>query len=318
MTRLFKYYAFGLPGSGTAARLMGFSSYPGCISSTDNFYLLDTGLVVMDTSLEVLNPNLYELLAESPASSNVPDFMHLMAVNRLARTGLHWTSVFAGRNSGMNSAQWLVVDFKRFQPGEPVRDNALRVLEQVPGLTRHADLSMELRTRGFWASYNRPFFPDVRESSGHTAAEQTYGALYSFWRGPRASIFGRLAPSVRNLADMRALMNRNAYPAEEGVTPNEPGHAVSARLDLAEPEGQRLPNGGIDAKVAGRCLLQQLQCEAISGPSHDSQPVFRWRDKAELFPGWPHVGLPDVWNFSWVGMTPAKLLPRTLDTTGTC
>merc|ERR1719387_2121050 len=104
---------------------------------------------------------------------------------------------------------------------------------------------------------------------------------------------------------MRCLMNRNHFP-EEGVNPVTPGHAVSARMDLDQALGH-IPNGGIDAKVTNKCLFKNLQCQASSGPTHDQQPVFRWRQEGtgeDLYPDWPHDGLPNVWNFGWVQMTP--------------
>jgi len=313
MTRIFKYYDFDLPGAATAARRVSFSSYPGCVSSTDDFYMMDSGLAVMDTSLEVLDARLYDRVADFPANPHAPNFLHVMAVNRLAQSGVHWTTLFAEQNSGTNSAQWIVVDYNRFGPGEPMRDNTLRILEQVPGLIHRTDMSAELSTRGYWASYNRPFFEDVRELSGHTAAEEANGALFSFEKGPRATIFRRIGRSVQSLFDMRVVMNRNTYP-HEGVWPNEPGHAISARLDL--DRAGHVPNGGIDAKVTNRCLFRKLQCQAISGPTHDNQPVFKWRqDGREIFPGWPHLGLPDVWNFGWVQMTSSEpSLSNVIDT----
>ena len=74
-------------------------SYPGCVSSTDDFYMMDHGLTVMDTSLEVLNPNVYNRISEDPKQprtggrctamqiDRLPRFLHVMAVNRVAKTG---------------------------------------------------------------------------------------------------------------------------------------------------------------------------------------------------------------------------------------
>jgi len=322
MTRIFKYYGFKLPNSGANSGVQGFSSYPGCIASTDDFYLLDSGMAVVDTSLELLAPSLYDRLPDLPANVRVPDFMHVMAVNRLAKTGVHWTNLFASINTGTSLAQFMVVDYNRFTPGQPLKDNTLRMIEQVPGMIHQADLSNELNSRGYWASFNRPYFKDIREATGHAAAEAAYGDLYSFNEGPRAKIFALNQAPVANMADFMKLMNRNVFPME-GVLPIEPGHAISARLDLAG--FSPIPNGGIDSKVTGNCLLRKLQCKAISGPTHDNQPVFMWRDSdgKEKFPGWPHIGLPNTWNYGWVGMEPeselSRLLPlRLAPAMGTC
>merc|ERR1719359_1290183 len=310
MTRIFKYYHFHLPGSYTKAGVIGFSSYPGCISSTDDFYILDSGLVVMDTSLEILNMELYNRVAEFPVNSHVPGFMHIMVANRLASSAPHWAVLFTEKNSGTGNAQWNIVDYNRFVPGKPVPDGTLWVVEQVPGTSFKKDMTFMLRDKGFWASYNRPYFPKIRDLSGHTEAEARYGALYSYDSGPRASIFKSVAPLSEHIMDMRSIMNRNMWPAE-GVLPNEPGHAISARMDLGF---SKIPNGGIDAKVVSRCLFRSMQCQAISGPSHDKQAPFKWMDGvAEVVKGWPHMGMPDVYDFNWVQLSPTAQLSALVD-----
>lgn len=312
MTRIFKYYKFKFKGSRQFADHIAMSSYPGCVSSTDNFYMLNSGLLVMDTSLEILNPKIYDRLPEFPANSHMPSWMHVMVVNRLARNGGMWGNWFGERNCGQDNAQWMVLNYNGFSPGSPVPDGTLFVVESVPGISQKGDLSQHLRDNSFWGSYNRPYFGKIRDLTGHTAAENFYGALYSYDGNPRASIFASIAPTVESLLDMRNLMRRNQYP-NEGVSPNSPGHAISARNDL-DPVNL-LPNGGIDAKITGRCLFGALQCQAICGPTHDDQSVFQWRgaDHKDMFPGWPHFGLPDSFGFDWVQMTPAKSLDKIID-----
>lgn len=77
-----------------------------------------------------------------------------------------------------------------------------------------------------------------------------------------------------------------------------------------------IPNGGIDAKVTNSCLLKKMKCQAISGPSHQMLPAFRWTSEVdgaqtELFQGWPHLGLPDVWDFDFIEMSPEEKLAST-------
>jgi len=303
MTRIFKYYHFVLPGAWTKADHIGFSSYPGTLWSSDNFYILSSGLVITDTQLEILNPKVYDRIPDFPSNPKIPNFFHVMTCNRMAGTGNHWTSLFSERNSGTGNAQWMVVDYNTFIPNEPLKDNTVWLLEQVPGITEQKDISGVLRNKGYFASYNRPYFTQIRDETGHTAAQARHGTLYSYASAPRGQIFGRIGVSVQNLFDMRTLMTRNSYP-NEGTFPSAAGHAISARMDLVGYSP--IPNGGIDAKVVNRCLLRQMQAQAISGPTHSSQKVFEWvsADGKDLWPGWPHLGLPDSYNFDWVQMTP--------------
>lgn len=284
--------------------------------------MLNSGLVVMDTSLEILNAKSYEQKDPVPSEDEeISTFLHVMAINRLAKSAGHWTGLFtAGRQTQLGlsgptgllrgSSQWLVLDYNFFLPGKDVNEHTLYVIEQVPGKVHGADMSHLLREQTYWASYNRPYFEEVREISGHTAAEQTYGDLYSYGKNPRALIFNDVGPHLETLSNMRSIMNQNKYGGAlnpyDTHSEGGPGHAISARMDL-DPALGGIPNGGIDAKVTSKCLFKKLQCQASSGPTHDAQPVFRWLTEetgTELFPDWPHAGLPNVWNFGWVQMTP--------------
>mmetsp|Transcript_110145 Transcript_110145/g.306917 ORF Transcript_110145/g.306917 Transcript_110145/m.306917 type:complete len:717 (+) Transcript_110145:193-2343(+) len=300
MTRIFKYY--DLPLGSSVVQRMGFSSYPGVAGSTDDYYLLDSGLVVTETTISMLTDEPYDRLENN--GERVPDFMRIMLANRLAKTAHEWAELMRRSATGTYSSQWMVVDYGRFEPGSPIKNGTLVVLEQVPGLSHAEDMSGRLQATGFWASENRPWYKDVRDSMGATEAEEIHGSLFSADQNPRARIFTATAPQVQSLADMRAEMRRNRWPHEANADAgNTPDHAIAARgdLDVQSPN----PNGGVDAKVTNSCLARRLRCDAISGPTAASQKPFRWTDTSgrERFAGAPHDGLPDIWNFDWVRMT---------------
>jgi hypothetical protein len=308
MTRVFKYYNFPLGGADTTASLIAMSSYPGLISSSDDFYVMNSGLAVMDTSMEVLDPSIWDKVIDFPKKQHIPNFMHVMATNRLAKSSPQWAKIFSKINTGTYNAQWMIVDYNQFKAGATLSDNTLWVLESIPGATHSQDVSSVLRKQGYWASFNRPYFDDIRAASGHAAAQKSHGSLYSFNDSPRGHIFKEVSPSVESITDMRGVMTQNTYP-DTGVEPNEPGHEISARMDLSP--NQPIPNGGIDAKVVNRCLMKSQTVQAISGPTHVNQPIFEWEkdDGTEAWPGWPHTGQPNVWNFDWVQMTPSSQAP---------
>jgi len=306
MTRIFKYYNFPFDGAATMASKIAFSSYPGVISSTDDFYAMSSGLVVMDTSIEILNPFIWDKVEGFPAKPHIPNFVHLMITNRLAKNGAHWTRLFSTQNTGTYTSQWMIVDYNRFKAGQPVPDDFFWVLEAVPGLTHAADMSHHLRDNGYWPSFNRPYFDDVRDVTGHKGAQRSHGSIYSWLNNPRAQIFKGAQGSVASLLEMRELMSRNLFPFT-GVEPVEPGHEISARMDLSPY--MPIPNGGIDTKVLNRCLFYKLEVQAKSGPAHGAVPAFKWLrpDGGEMWNGYPHMGLPNLWNFDWVQMTPLSL-----------
>lgn len=308
MTRIFKYYNFPLRGAETMASHIAFSSYPGTISSTDDYYVMNSGISVMDTSLELLNPNVWEAVEDFPLRPHIPNFVHIMAVNRLAKSAPHWARLIQSQNTGTYNSQWIVLDYNQFKVGSAVADGTLWVIETMPGMTEARDMSYYLRSKGYWPSMNRPFFDKTREASGHDAAQKSHGALYSWADNPRGKLFAGAAKSINTLFDMRGLMGRNLYPFA-GVVPNEPGHEISARMDLSP--SNPIPNGGIDSKVTNRCLAAAMQLQARSGPTHAGQSVFRWLkpDSSEIWPGWPHKGQPNEWGFDYVQMTATTSTP---------
>lgn len=301
MTRIFKYYDFPL-GDGVVRR-MGFSSYPGVAGSTDDYYLLDSGLVITETTISMMTDEPYDKLDDTKIQ--IPDFMRIMVASRLAKSGPEWAKMMSETSMGTYSSQWMVVDYGLFEPGKALRNGTLTVLEQVPGMSKTADMSQRLQAAGFWGSENRAEFKEIREATGAIEAQELHGDLFSADDNPRAKIFKATAPQVQSLADMRGELRRNRWPHEvaagEGAAPD---HAISARGDL--DKSRPSANGGVDSKVTNSCLARLLQCDAISGPTADSQKPFRWQDPAghELFPGAPHDGLPNEWNFAWVRMAP--------------
>merc|ERR1719214_341071 len=100
----------------------------------------------MDTSLEIINTKIYDRGAEFPNNPHIPTWAHVMAVNRMAKNSVQWQMLFSERNNGQENAQWMIVDFNKF-------------------------VAAHIRSAGYFASYNRPFFGETRAQSGHAAAE---------------------------------------------------------------------------------------------------------------------------------------------------
>ena len=70
--------------------------------------------------------------------------------------------------------------------------------------------------------------------------------------------------------------------------------------------------GAVDVKVnliyqvTNLEMFEKESCLAISGPSHQEQPAFNFDKSIESHP----VGLPKVWNFDWIEITPEFIKNR--------
>jgi hypothetical protein len=56
--------------------------------------------------------------------------------NRMARDGAAWVSMFAGYNSGTYNNMWIVVNYNRWVPFQPLSNGTLYILEQLPEFTQ--------------------------------------------------------------------------------------------------------------------------------------------------------------------------------------
>jgi hypothetical protein len=292
---------------------MSFSSYPGCLYSNDDFYSLSSGLLVTETTIGNHNSSLWSYVVPQ----TVPDWARNMIANRLAVDGASWCETFAQYNSGTYNNMFMVLDTNRFEPGAPLADGLLFVLEQMPGpYVVFADHTGYLRNQSYYASYNRIANPFLFEITNQTAMERIYGDHYSYEKTSRAQIFRRDHANVVDEASLRRIIRYNDFQKDplsiQGCEDNVPSgsNAISERGDLTDPNAVCGPGVafqdemGIDAKYSSamRAKTQPLSAMAQSGPTHDMQPAFSWLNTTLNTFEISHLGHPETFNFDWVEM----------------
>uniref|UniRef100_A0A8C6RSF5 Phospholipase B-like n=2 Tax=Nannospalax galili TaxID=1026970 RepID=A0A8C6RSF5_NANGA len=284
-----------------------FSSYPGAIFSGDDFYILGSGLVTLETTIGNKNPDLWKYVKPEGC---VLEWIRNIVANRLALDGATWAEIFKKFNSGTYNNQWMIVDYKAFVPGEPCPGSrVLTILEQIPGMVVVADKTAELYETTYWASYNIPFFETVFNASGLPALVAEYGDWFSYSKSPRAQIFLRNHSLVKDMDSMIQLLRYNDFLHDplslcETCDPKPNGeNAISARSDLNPANGsypfpalRQRSHGGIDVKVTSYSLTKFMSLMAASGPTWDQVPPFQW--STSPFHDMLHMGQPDLWKFS--------------------
>ena len=68
-----------------------FTGYPGILSSIDDWFMINSGLTVSETTISNNNPNLYYDLSPN----TVFTWNRAMVSNRLARDGKSWTKLIS-------------------------------------------------------------------------------------------------------------------------------------------------------------------------------------------------------------------------------
>eukprot|EP01010_Urceolus_cornutus_P002038 NODE_262_length_1895_cov_306.195558_g212_i0.p1 GENE.NODE_262_length_1895_cov_306.195558_g212_i0~~NODE_262_length_1895_cov_306.195558_g212_i0.p1 ORF type:complete len:543 (-),score=110.57 NODE_262_length_1895_cov_306.195558_g212_i0:203-1831(-) len=294
--RIYKHFHFAYNNPGTAAQKLSYSSYPGYLESLDDFYILDSGLGVTQTSIDVFDDNL--LLLIKPTS--LLAWQRVRVSCAMAHTGEEWYNLYSTNPSGTYTNQYMIVNFNLFEPRAPLPDNLLWVVEEIPGLVQGDDLTSFLR-HGYWPSYNIPYFPNVYTKAGYPQVVATAGNYMSYDLSPRATQFRHLQGTVTNLETFKKVLRYNEYetdPSSHGI----PTMAICSRGDLATSNART--DGCYDTKVTSYERFRRLESEAINGPTTQGQPVFTWASK---WANVSHIGLPERYDFRFEVMRPKPI-----------
>eukprot|EP01012_Entosiphon_sulcatum_P050606 TRINITY_DN69491_c0_g1_i1.p1 TRINITY_DN69491_c0_g1~~TRINITY_DN69491_c0_g1_i1.p1 ORF type:complete len:546 (+),score=119.16 TRINITY_DN69491_c0_g1_i1:26-1663(+) len=286
--RIFKHYHFSYSNNRTGAQRVSFSSYPGFLESLDDFYMMDSGLGMVQTTIGFSNNSLYNLIRPESLLA----WQRVRLASAMARTAPEWYDVYRQHYSGTYTNQYMVVDFNLFQPYQPLQDNTLWVVEEIPGMIPGSDQTATLR-RGYWPSYNVPFYPQTFTASGfaNLAARGVPSASYEL--APRANIFRRDQGSVVDFESYKHIMRYNDWQKDPYSLGNS-DNAICARGDLST---EARAGGCYDTKATNFQRIKKLHCEAINGPTYQDQPAFSWTGP---FATDAHIGLPLVYNFTFI------------------
>jgi len=290
MNRVYKHYLFDLEMN-IPTKHLAMSSYPGSLSSIDDYYIMDSGLAVSETTNEIYNNVLFDLLIPETLFS----WQRARIACSLAKTSPEWVNVFAKYNSGTYNNQWIALNYGIFVPNQPLADDILWITEQIPGNCSFMNVG-DVLERGYWPSYNVPAIPYIYEISGNSAIARQFDTSFSYDLAPRARIFRRDANNAYNLTTLEKLMRYNNYHSDS-IEENNPMWAIMSRDDLSAVNPTCF--GGIDTKLSDYNMMKSIQAVIQAGPTHDNVPVFEWTN---AWSNCPHIAMPEKYDFDWIMM----------------
>ena len=304
MIRTFKEYRFVSNKQREKSKVVVFSSYPGSLSSVDDFYYLDSKLVVMETTNSNFNDILYDLLKPETLLT----WVRVMLANRLASSAEDWINIFKKENSGTYNNQFQVLDLNKIDLSKgKINEKAFMIIEQIPEFTESGDVTHFL-TKGYWPSYNIPFFKNIYEKSGYIETIEQNPNLYDSYDysgSDRPKIFRREQTNVNSLEDFKTIMRYNNYEEDECSQKNA-AWTIAARYDLnTKGVGRALCYGAVDVKfISVKELMEGKNIvHIISGPTNDKQPTFSWKNTTCHVNNtyrWYHEDVVDTWDFPWI------------------
>ena len=274
--RIIKHYTYPLmkTGKNVGTYDLHFSSSPGFLSSVDDFFVVSghTKFFVTETTFDLYNEDLLQTVQPESMLS----WARARLASELASSGSEWADIFTQYHSGTYDNEWMVLDFSRFREGMDPVDGFLYVIEEVPGYVHREDMTQKLIADGYWASYNNPYFTDIREISGNEALCRQ-DPNYCHDSDPRAKIFKEHQHEVVDIETMKTMIAYNHWQTDP-LSNNDSCSAIACRQDLEPIESNRYPFGATDAKVSSVMKASQPipDIHTRLGPTHDNQTPFCW------------------------------------------
>eukprot|EP01013_Petalomonas_cantuscygni_P017351 TRINITY_DN34497_c0_g1_i1.p1 TRINITY_DN34497_c0_g1~~TRINITY_DN34497_c0_g1_i1.p1 ORF type:complete len:658 (-),score=143.06 TRINITY_DN34497_c0_g1_i1:443-2320(-) len=330
MTRIWKVYKLGIRldprnTSWAAPRYatVSMSSYPLSLASTDDFVLNSNGIVALSSQIFPPCPNA-DVWKNIQPRGLVWEYLRNIYVMRVADTAPNWARTFGLHQSSTYNNEWLVVDYKQFTPGQPLREDTVWLIDQMPNEYTAYDLTPNITQSTWFGSWNTQgdpqqyakcgwpeFVQELKDTDGEDVAND-----YSHCCQTRAKLMGRIQKTVTSLEEFGNLMRRNNYKEDPEslcnctALPYTACKAVATRCDLMPLDGMGPESffggacfGGYDSKVTSSGLARRLGAWAQSAPPYDDVPVFEF-SKAPTCADTGIRGLPDRWDMPWVTVYP--------------
>ncbi|XP_043518177.1 putative phospholipase B-like lamina ancestor [Frieseomelitta varia] len=285
MLRLLKKYTFGyhvLPMTKTDAlipsRSIVMSSYPGALSSRDEFYLINGEnheMVITGTPLLTTNRNEWSVL--------YPDYVmltaRLMAANRLATNSQSWFNTMSHQNGGASALQWI-----SFEP----RSMTVLLIEQLPSITVAMNYTEEFKKTGFISYVGISNSQNIKNIIRPAKKDMNF-------------LKTRLTHLQENITTFEQLQNVMRGCSQDGCTTEKQNSKTDQLQELTyrgDLEDVPIPYGVIDTKILATSVYGLESFEAISGPpTSQLRTPFKW---SKSFPNISHVGHPDTFEFESV------------------
>lgn len=300
-----------------------FSGYPGAISSTDDYYITNNKLLVMETTIEILDADKFRYT--KPLDKFIPNFLRVLYATRFARNSKEWTSLFSIYNSGTYSSQWMIIDYKVFSNiKENYNKNNIRIknskmteinsnsdnyynllyiTEQTPVRILSHDITNYLISKTYFASYNRAFLDETKLDLNSALIKHLYGDyLTNNQNSHRAILFKQLEARVTDIYELKDVLRYNNFGNKVKIVKNDPSinnasKGISARFDLYKDKKKRKYTGGVDTKVCNSKMINDYESLVVNGPSSNQNSKNKYLKEFKFPKFIKHKGIPRVVNF---------------------
>lgn len=285
------------------AKRIVLSTRVGKLSSYDDFYMADSGLYVIETTLNNYNESLYDVVVPQSLFT----WLRAYHATLVAKNGSDWAKTFIRHNSGTYNNQYVIVDSNKFVRYEKPTTDLLWIIEQFPGTYRMTDVTYQLVNDLYFPSVNTPWHEDLYELAGYPELVKSlgdYGNLRSALKGPRYLLMKREAARIKTFDDFKQFMRYNNFHRDPYAN-GDPAQQILSRYDLrpgVTPYGAQNNFGGLDSKCLRLTEARtKLQMHALASPvSGNGIPPWNFTEyKIKFNLNLNFNGLPEYWDFNW-------------------
>ena len=267
---------------------MKYSSYPGILFSGDEYYTIENNLAITQTSLSTIFPE--RLVNGLNKKEYIPEFMRIMTINFLSRTGKEWVKNFEKLYNGNHIyfASWIIVDFNKINSN----NNLIFIAEEVSENVMTMDYTKEFLKKGYYGSYNLPFFKEYTVQTGISYFNLN---LDDKKYNPRGYLVKSLINEVNDIQSFQDLLTYNKYKmndskVEDDPSVDDPYNGIASRSE---------EYGTIDFKIIDKNLINNGNIYAYSGPIYGDNPNFKPFNKNDIKSDLKNYmeGIPEEFNF---------------------
>ena len=267
---------------------MKYSSYPGILFSGDEYYTIENNLAITQTSLSTIFPE--RLVNGLNKKEYIPEFMRIMTINFLSRTGKEWVKNFEKLYNGNHIyfASWIIVDFNKINSN----NNLIFIAEEVSENVMTMDYTKEFLKKGYYGSYNLPFF---KEHTVQTGISYFNLNLDDKKYNPRGYLVKSLINEVNDIQSFQDLLTYNKYKmndskVEDDPSVDDPYNGIASRSE---------EYGTIDFKIIDKNLINNGNIYAYSGPIYGDNPNFKPFNKNDITTDLKNYmeGIPEKFDF---------------------
>lgn len=266
---------------------LSFSSYPGVLFSADEYYQVNESVVVLQTTLNVINKSLYKDLIN--VKNYIPEFIRIMSINFQSRSGKEWTEKYVSKENTMYITNWIIVDYSKLDEMNHEKkdfvNELIYTIDEVPRSIQFKDISEEFLKNTYEVSMNMPYFNESYEIMGYNKFEELHKDNIDV--NPRGYIMKSLHSTIENLETFSNVISYNGFLSKarldfDDPSKNEPSNGIMSRYDL---EYRALSNfyGGIDFKITDKKHVQSGRFVAKLGPTNYGEcGNFKFNDRDDM------------------------------------